>query len=57
MRLAPQPPSRENLELQGFRKQCKHVEREQESKKLAVLIEKVKRQLAARQGAVGPRVA
>jgi len=57
VRMEPQPSSRESLDLQLFRKQCKTVEREQESKKLAALIERVKRQMAARQQATGPRVA
>ena len=43
--------------MQDFRKQCKQAERDQESKKLAALIERVKRQLAQRQGTQGPRVA
>jgi hypothetical protein len=55
--MEPQPSSRESLDMQAFRKQCKNVEREQESKKLASLIERVKRQLAAREMTSGPRVA
>jgi hypothetical protein len=39
---ATQPP-------QDFQKMCKQAERDYESKKLAVLIERVKRQLAERQ--------
>jgi len=42
---------------QDVRKLCKHAEREHESKKLAVLIERVKRQLAAQQRSSDPRVA
>jgi hypothetical protein len=57
VRMEPQPSSRESLDMQAFRKQCKNVEREQESKKLASLIERVKRQLAAREMTSGPRVA
>jgi hypothetical protein len=47
----------EPKQTQDVRKLCKHAEREHESKKLAVLIERVKRQLAARQGTSDPRVA
>jgi hypothetical protein len=57
MRSDPPPVHRNDLPLQDFRKQCKQAEREQESKKLALLIERVKRQLAERQGTPGPRVA
>ncbi|HYA98098.1 MAG TPA: hypothetical protein VEH49_08385 [Methylomirabilota bacterium] len=57
MRLDPPPSSRDGLQMQDFRKQCKQAERDQESKKLAALIERVKRQLAQRQGTQGPRVA
>jgi hypothetical protein len=42
---------------QDVRKLVKHAEREHESKKLAVLIERVKRQLAAREAPSGVRVA
>jgi hypothetical protein len=47
----------EPKQTQDVRKLCKHAEREHESKKLAVLIERVKRQLAARQSNSDPRVA
>lgn len=42
--------SREMQLSQDFRKMCKQAERDHESKKLAVLIERVKRQLAEREG-------
>jgi hypothetical protein len=35
---------------QDFQKMCKQAERDHESKKLVVLIERVKRQIAERQG-------
>jgi hypothetical protein len=35
---------------QDFQKMCKQAERDHESKKLVVLIERVKRQIAQRQG-------
>jgi hypothetical protein len=57
VRMEPPPSSRDSLDLQAFRKQHKNVERELEKKKLAALIERVKRQLAAREMASGPRVA
>jgi hypothetical protein len=47
----------EPKQTQDVRKLCKHAEREHESKKLAVLIERVKRQLAARRASSDPRVA
>lgn len=42
--------SREIHLSQDFRKMCKQAERDHESKKLAVLIERVKRQLAEQDG-------
>jgi hypothetical protein len=36
---------------QDFQKMCKQAERDHEAKKLAVLIERVKRQIAARENA------
>ena len=47
----------EPKQTQDVRKLYKHAEREHESKKLAVLIERVKRQLAARPAASDSRVA
>ena len=43
---------REAQPSQDFQKMCKHAEREQESKKVAALIERVKRQLAERQSGI-----
>ena len=40
---------RETQQSQDFQKMCRQAERDHESKKLAVLIERVKRQLAERQ--------
>ena len=40
---------RQTQPSQDFQKMCKQAERDHESKKLAVLIERVKRQLAERQ--------
>lgn len=42
--------SRETQLSQDFRKMCRQAERDYESKKLAVLIERVKRQLEEREG-------
>ena len=57
MRTDPPAILRDDLQLQDFHKHSKQIEREQESKKLALLMERVKRQLAERQGAPGPRIA
>ena len=53
------PPvgSRNDKSRQDDRKLFKHMEREQESKKLAVLIERVRRQLAQQQSVHHSRVA
>jgi hypothetical protein len=48
---------RDEKEPQDFRKLCKQVERERESKKLAALIERVRLQLAAQAKAAGAKVA
>ena len=42
---------------QDFQKMCKQAERDHESKKLVVLIERVKRQIAAREHPGQPREA
>lgn len=39
---------------QDFEKKCKQAERDHEERKLAVLLEKVKRQIADRDGPEGP---
>jgi hypothetical protein len=39
---------------QDFQKMCKQAERDQESRKLVVLIERVKRQIAERESLEGP---
>jgi hypothetical protein len=39
---------------QDFQKMCRQAERDHESKKLAMLIERVRRQLAERENEAGP---
>ena len=47
---------RELNQPQDFQKMCKQAERDHESKKLIVLIERVKRQLEDREQGSGPKV-
>jgi hypothetical protein len=46
----------QNEQPQDFQKMCKQAERDHESKKLVVLIERVKRQLENRERAPGVQV-
>ena len=46
----------ENEQPQDFQKMCKQAERDHESKKLVVLIDRVKRQLENRDRATGVQV-
>jgi hypothetical protein len=53
----PPVSSRDEKSTQDDRKLFKHMEREQESKKLAALIERLQRQMAQQQGLSRTRVA
>jgi hypothetical protein len=47
---------REQLPPQDFQKMCKQADRDHESKKLAILLERVRLQLAARENTAGLKV-
>ncbi len=55
--MSPPMTNRVSYAPQDFQKMCKQAERDHESKKLIVLMERVKRQIAERESHLEPRIA